>query len=96
MVINRHRDIIIDKYSNYDEDIRLFSDRGHNVEYLTTMCYIQKFLKLGSTILEIGAGTGRYSIELAKMGYDVTAVDLTPKHVEVMNSKAHNLKNYCL
>lgn len=78
----------------YDEDTRLISDRGHNVEYLTTMRYIQKFLKPGDKILEIGAGTGRYSITLAKMGYDVTAVDLTPKHVEIMESKAHKLKNF--
>lgn len=62
MVINKYKNIIIDKYSEYDEDSRLISDRGHNVEYLTTMRYIQKFLKPGAKILEIGAATGRYSI----------------------------------
>lgn len=97
MVVNRHKDIIINKYTEYDEDARLFSDRGHHVEYLTTMRYIQKFLKPGSKILEIGAATGRYSLELAKMGYDVTAVDLTPKNVETMKSKSSDLKNFnCL
>ena len=45
MVVNKHKDIIINKYTEYDEDERLVSDRGHNVEYLTTMRYIQKFLK---------------------------------------------------
>ena len=58
------------------------------------MRYIQKFLKPGAKILEIGAATGRYSITLAKMGYDVTAVDLTPKNVEVMKSKSKRLKNF--
>lgn len=94
MVVNRHKDIIINKYSEYDEDIRLVCDRGHHLEYLTTMRYIQQFLKPDSKILEIGAGTGRYSVELAKMGYDVTAVDLTPKHVETMKSKMRQLKNF--
>lgn len=94
MVINKHKDIIINKYTEYDEDARLISDRGHHVEYLTTMRYIQKFLKPGAKILEIGAGTGRYSIALAKMGYEVTAVDLTPKHVEMMKSKTSRLKNF--
>lgn len=94
MVINRHKNIIIDKYSEYDEDARLVSDRGHNVEYLTTMRYIQKFIKPNAKILEIGAATGRYSIALAKMGYDVTAVDLVPKHVEIMKSKTRRLKNF--
>ena len=95
MVVNQHKDIIINKYSEYDEDARLVRDRGHNVEYLTTMHYIQKFLKSGSKILEIGAATGRYSIALAKMGYDVTAVDLTPKHVEIMKSKSQGMNNFC-
>ena len=94
MIINKHKNIIIDKYMEYDEDSRLISDRGHNVEYLTAMRYIQKFLKPGNKILEIGAGTGRYSIALAKMGYEVTAVDLTPKHVEIMKSKTRRLKNF--
>lgn len=83
MVINKYKDIIINNYNEYDEDARLVRDRGHNVEYLTTMHYIQKFLKPGAKILEIGAATGRYSIALAEMEYDVTAVDLTPKNVEI-------------
>ena len=94
MVINKHKDIIINKYTEYDEDARLVTDRGHNIEYLTTMRYIQKFLKKGAKILEIGAGTGRYSITLAEMGYDVTAVDLVPHHVEIMRSKAKKLNNF--
>ena len=94
MVVNKYKNIIIDKYSEYDEDSRLISDRGHNVEYLTTMRYIQKFLKPGAKILEIGAATGRYSIALAKMGYNVTAVDLVPKHVEIMQSKTRRLRNF--
>lgn len=94
MTVNKHRDIIINKYSEYDEDARLFSDRGHNVEYLTTMRYIQKFLKPEAKILEIGAATGRYSIALAKMGYDVTAVDLVPHHIEIMRRKTRRLNNF--
>lgn len=94
MVINKYKDIIINNYNEYDEDARLVRDRGHNVEYLTTMRYIQKFLKPGANILEIGAATGRYSIALAEMEYDVTAVDLTPKNVEIMKAKSRNLKNF--
>lgn len=94
IVVNKHKDIIINKYSNYDEDSRLIKDRGHYVEYFTTMRYIEKYLKPGAKILEIGAATGRYSITLAQMGYDVTAVDLTPKHVEIMKSKSQGLNNF--
>ena len=45
MTINKHKDVIISKYSEYDEETRLVSNRGHNMEYLTTMRYIEKFLK---------------------------------------------------
>lgn len=94
MFVNKHKDIIVKKYSVDDEDSRLVRDRSHNLEYLTTMRYIQKFVKLGAKILEIGAATGRYSIALAKMGYNVTAVDLTPKYVEIMKRKTRKLKNF--
>ena len=40
-------------YENYDEDNRLCSQRG-SVEYLTTMRYIEKYLRPGMRILEIG------------------------------------------
>jgi len=94
MVINKYKDIIIKQYLNYEEDSRLVRDRAHNIEYLTTMRYIQKFLKPSTKILEIGAATGRYSITLAKMGYNVVAVDLTPAHVEIMKRKSRGLKNF--
>ncbi len=55
-------DYITEYYNNYDEDGRLNSRKP---EYLTTMRYIQKYLKPDCKILEIGAATGRYSIALA-------------------------------
>lgn len=94
MTTNKYKDIILNKYADCDEDSRLIKDRAHNIEYLTTMHYIQKFLKPGAKILEVGAGTGRYSIALAKMGYNVTAVDLTPRYVEIMKRKSRRLKNF--
>ena len=38
-------------------------------------------------IAEIGAGTGRYSVTLAKEGYDVTAVELVPHNLDILRSK---------
>ena len=45
---------MIQHYSSYDEDGRLRSRHGM-VEYLTTMKYIEKYLKPGMRIIEIGA-----------------------------------------
>ena len=46
-------------YNHYDEDKRLTSKHGM-VEFLTTMRYVEKYLKPGSRILEIGAGTDNF------------------------------------
>ena len=73
---------IIDYYNNYDEDSRL-SPRHGTVEFLTTMRYIEKYIKPGSRVLEIGAGTGWYSHALARLGYTVDAVELVPHNIEV-------------
>ena len=43
-------------YSNYDEEGRLLSKHGQ-VEFLTTMRYIQHYLQPGMRVLEVGAGT---------------------------------------
>lgn len=75
-------------YGNYDEEGRLLSPHGR-VEYITTQTYIHGALG-GDTqkkILEVGAGTGRYSVALAKEGYDVTAVELIAHNIEQLKSK---------
>ena len=87
---------VIDFYSNYDEDGRLLR-KSRMPEYLNTMRYIEKYLTHDAKIIEIGAGAGRYSFALAEKGYDVTAVDLTPKNVEIMKHKVkpnHKIKIY--
>lgn len=69
-------------YTTHDEDIRLTTRRG-SVEFLTTVHYIEKYLKEGMRLLEIGAGTGRYSHCFAKKGYKVDAVELMECNIEV-------------
>jgi len=74
--------ILTNFYSNYDEDGRLRSKHGL-VEFLTTMRYIQKYLKPGMRVAEIGAGTGRYSHALAQEGYQVDAVELVEHNIRI-------------
>ena len=76
------QNILSQFYENYDEDNRLSSRYGM-VEYLTTMRYIEKYLRPGMRILEIGAATGRYSHALARQGYRVDAVELVDHNIEI-------------
>ncbi len=73
---------LTDFYSGYDEDNRLRSKHGM-VEFLTTMRYIEKYLKPGMRILEVGAATGRYSHSLAQKGYQVDAVELVQHNIDI-------------
>ena len=73
---------LIDFYNHYDEDNRLAFPHG-SVEFLTTMRYIERYLTSSSRVLEIGAGTGRYSHALARQGYLVDAVELVEHNIEV-------------
>ena len=76
---------LTDFYSNYDEEGRLLSKHGQ-VEFLTTMRYIEKYLRPGMRILEIGAATGRYSHALARNGYQVDAVELVQHNIDIFNT----------
>lgn len=75
-----------DFYSNYDEEGRLRSQHGM-VEFLTTMRYIEHYIKPGMRILEIGAATGRYSHALAQRGYRVDAVELVEHNIRIFREK---------
>lgn len=74
--------LLTEYYGSYNEDGRLRSRHGM-VEFLTTMRYIEKYLCPDMSILEVGAGTGRYSHALAQMGYRVEAVELVQHNIDV-------------
>ena len=90
-------------YNKFNEDKRLNSRHGQ-VEFLTSMRYIHKYLKEISDrtgreksrirILDIGAGTGRYSIALAEEGYDVSAVELVKHNLGRLKAKSSLVKAY--
>ena len=81
-------EILKQHYEAYDEEGRLLSKTGQ-VEFITTQKYIHACADTinAKRILEIGAGTGRYSIPLAKEGFDVTAVELVEHNIEILRQK---------
>lgn len=79
-------------YSHYDEDGRLSKKHG-SVEFLTTMRYIGQYIKPGDRVLEVGAGTGRYSHALARQGYAVDAVELIGHNIDVFQNNTQPGEN---
>jgi len=94
-------------YNKFNEEKRLNSRHGQ-VEYRTSMQYIHEAIEYirkkrtermkdvlsnqEITLLDIGAGTGRYSVALSEEGYDVTAVELIKYNLGILKSKNSNVK----
>lgn len=70
-------------YRQYDEWRRLVRDPYHTLEYETTLHFLREYLPPRGLLLDAGGGPGRYTIELAKLGYDVDLLDLTPKQLDL-------------
>ena len=87
--MERKIDNIIKNYykETYIEDERLTKDNTHKIEFITTTTYIDKYLKKGDKILEVGAGTGAYSLYYARLGYEVEAIELSEDNLAILNSK---------
>ncbi len=64
-------------------------------EYNMVQTHLDKIVNPDAKVLEIGAGTGRFTIELAARAGEVTALDLSPAMIEKLKEKAsrHGLKN---
>ena len=89
----KRAEIMNEFYGSINEDARLEKSRQGQMEYFVTMNYIHKFLKPGDRVLEIGAGTGRYSVALAKEGYKVSSVELVAGNLNKLREKARGLDN---
>lgn len=86
------QEIVSRFYGQADEDSRLQRSRHGQLEYATTLHYIHRYAAPGSRVLEMGAGTGRYSIALAREGMDVTAVELAESNLTVLQKNSRGLE----
>jgi ubiquinone/menaquinone biosynthesis C-methylase UbiE len=90
-------------YNKFHEEHRLETRHG-KVEFTVSLKYINECLeKIKSEagkdnatikIADIGAGTGRYSVELCHEGFDVTAVELVKHNLEILRAKHENIKTW--
>jgi S-adenosylmethionine-dependent methyltransferase len=62
---------------------RLQQDPYHQIEFIITTHFLEKYLPKHGLILNAGRGPGRYTIELARRGYDVVLLDFVPEMLKV-------------
>lgn len=86
---------LIKYYNKFNEDKRLTTKHGM-IEFKTSIKYILEYLNKmdNPKIIDIGAGTGKYSLALDKLGYDVSAIELVKHNLKVLESKNSNVKTY--
>ncbi|MCL1822973.1 MAG: methyltransferase domain-containing protein [Oscillospiraceae bacterium] len=79
--------------AHYDADPqkewdRLAGGKYGKFEFRIAAHFMDKYIKPGDSVLDIGGGTGRYSIWLAQKGCDVALFDLSEQSIEFAEKKA--------
>lgn len=80
-------ELVQEIYRRSDENSRLNRSKAARVEFLTTVRYMERYLKPGMKILDIGAGAGEYSLYFSRRGYAVSALELTDSNMEAFRKK---------
>lgn len=91
--MSTRKEIVSRFYARSDEDSRLMRSRHGQLEYATTMAYIHRYADSHCKVLEVGAGTGRYSIALAREGMRVTAVELVESNLAQLTKNSKGIQN---
>lgn len=89
------KNYVVDNYENYQEENRLTTNNARRIEYLITVRIFDEYIGDGMKILDCAAGTGIYSFYLAERGNDLTATDITPRHIDIINDTLKE-KNYSM
>ena len=78
-------------YNKFNENKRLDTRHGQ-VEFLTSIRYIEQYLQPGDKIVDIGAGPGRYSLYFKDKGYDVTAIEYVRPNIGMLRAKDKDIR----
>jgi ubiquinone/menaquinone biosynthesis C-methylase UbiE len=72
---------IVDSYTEHDESSRVVSSSDAAIMFEIERWFIERYLPDSGTVIDVGGGPGRFTVEVAKLGRDVLLTDITPKHL---------------
>lgn len=76
----------------YDSQPQQEYDRiNGRAEFRFTVRYMDRYIRPGHRVLDIGGGPGRYSHYLAARGAEITLLDLSPEHARFAREKAEEM-----
>ena len=78
----------VQDYYNQNAELEWRRLDEHPFEFLLSTYMMERYIKPGDRVLDIGGGPGRYSIHFAKRGCDVPLVYLSPANVHLAQQKA--------
>ncbi|MBP3962902.1 class I SAM-dependent methyltransferase [Paenibacillus lignilyticus] len=78
----------------YDDTVQYEWSRleRHKVEFELSKRYMNRYIKPGDRVLDLGGGPGRYALHLSALGCEVTLADLSPNNVNFALNKAKELE----
>jgi len=73
---------IFDEYGDAEWD-RHEASPFARVSFHVHRHYLERFVQPSDQVLEVGAGAGRFTVQLARLGVRVTAVDISPEQLRL-------------
>jgi SAM-dependent methyltransferase len=67
---------------------RMVRDPASEIQFHVHLCLLERFVRAGDAVLEIGPGPGRYTMELARLGARVWVGDISPVQLDLHRQMA--------